>query len=769
METSSPVLIMSNPVLFPGMILPIHLTTDRDVAAIEVHMSAGRPLVVVPPLVTGGQRLSPKDLFDVGCLAQVNRCLRLGDGSLRVLIEGVERVRLQAPHACPEAGISTDYQDVPSIVADAELATQLGLKLTDGLRLLIAQDPQFPPGLTKIVDIAIDPAQLADRVAANLTLPHARQLSILGEAQVLKRLEMVLTDLAQERALQAIETRVRKDTHARLDKQQRDFYLREQIRALRTELEDTPESLDVIDDLDQRLRKAGLPESSLAEAIKDLHRLRRMPPDAAEYNVTRTWLEWLISMPWQTTTEDCKDLVAARTVLDSEHFGLDKVKDRILEHLAVTQLNPKGRSPVLCFVGPPGVGKTSLGQSIASALNRSFQRVSLGGVKDEAEVRGHRRTYVGALPGRIIHAIKRAESRNPVIVLDEIDKIGADFRGDPTSALLEVLDPEINREFVDHYLDVPFDLSGVLFVCTANMEDPIPAALHDRLEMIELPGYTQEEKIRIAENHLLPRLRSEHGLDQKPFSISSQAIQHLVEAYTHEAGLRGLVREMSSIHRKAARRFVEGSQDGFHIENAADIAEQLGPPKHFPELAEEMDQEGVSIGLAWTRAGGDILFVEATRLPGGKELKLTGKLGEVMKESAEAAMTLIQGLGSSLGLSDQQRESRAIHLHVPAGGIPKDGPSAGIAMLTAIASLLTGRKVRPFLAMSGEITLRGKVLPVGGVREKVLAARRAKIRTIILPTQNEKDLVDVPQELRRDLEYHFVDRVEQVLALALEK
>jgi ATP-dependent Lon protease len=768
MATSYPVLPLAQPVLFPGMIAHVHLTLESEVAAIETHIATGRSLIVTPPIDPNRGNPGPTDLCATGCLSQINRCIRLGDGSVRVLLEGLERVRIRDARPDPESGISARTKPAPPTVTDPDLARRLAIHLADALRQMIAADPQFPPKLAKIADIELAPDRLADRIAANLTLEYADRLHLLAETNVDARLERVLAALQQEIAFRETEIRVRKQTHARMDNQQRDFYLREQIRALRAELEDASESLDVADDLEGRLRESGMEETSLEEALKDLNRLRRMPPDAAEYNVTRTWLEWLIAMPWQQTTEDSRDLVSARTVLDSEHYGLEKVKDRILEHLAVSYLNPNGRSPVLCFVGPPGVGKTSLGQSIANALNRAFQRVSLGGVKDEAEIRGHRRTYVGALPGRIIHAIKRAGSRNPVIVLDEIDKIGADFRGDPTSALLEVLDPAINREFVDHYLDVPFDLSQVLFVCTANMEDPIPAALHDRLEIIELPGYTQEEKLRIASQHLLPRLREEHGLVDKAFDVSESAVTHLIEAYTHEAGLRGLERELSSLHRKAARSFVEGRTQPFIIDSGAAVQAQLGPPRHFPELAERVDVPGVVIGLAWTQQGGDILFVEANNLPGGKELKLTGQLGEVMKESAEAAMTLVQGRGTTLGLPEERCSSRAVHLHVPAGGIPKDGPSAGVAMVTAIASLLTGRKVKPFLAMSGEITLRGKVLPVGGVREKVLAARRAKVKTVILPRHNETDLIDVPEELRRDLTYHFVDTVDEVLGLALE-
>jgi ATP-dependent Lon protease len=495
-----------------------------------------------------------------------------------------------------------------------------------------------------------------------------------------------------------------------------------------------------------------------------------MHPDAAEYTVTRTWLEWLASMPWKTVTEDHRDLHAAKAVLDEDHYGLEKVKDRILEYLAVRQLNPTGKGPVLCFIGPPGVGKTSLGRSIAKALGRSFQRVSLGGVKDEAEIRGHRRTYVGALPGRIVHAMKRAGTRNPVLVLDEIDKIGKDFRGDPSSALLEVLDPEQNHEFSDHYLDVAFDLSQVLFICTANLQDPIPAALHDRLEMLEIPGYIQEEKLQIVRRHLLSRLREAHGLSEKQITITNGAVQYIIESYTHEAGVRNLERRLASLHRKAARLFVEGRKRPLKVDEPASVTALLGPPRHFTELAERTDVPGVAIGLAWTESGGDILFIEVTGYASaGANLKLTGQLGDVMKESVEAALSFLRSRAESLGISPLVFKDSTLHVHVPAGGIPKDGPSAGVGMVTALASLLTGRCVRSHIAMTGEITLRGKVMPVGGIKEKVLAARRAGITEVILPRKNEPDLEDIPAQLRSELTYHFVDTVDEALALTLSE
>jgi ATP-dependent Lon protease len=767
MPTLMPVIPLSRPVLFPGMIARVHLTLNSEVAAIDSHIESQRPLFVVPPRDALRVNPGPMDLHNVGCLAQATRVVRLGDGSIRVLLEGIERAAVREPRPDPESGMSAIAVPLGTSIDDPVLIDRMNLALKDGLKEMIEGDPNLPTTLSRLSEVDIDPDRLSDRVVANLTIPYEDFLAYLGEASLDNRMQMAVEFLAKEREYRSLRIAIQQRTNDRLDKQQRDFYIREQIRALRGELEGNPQGTDEADRIEAKLKDLGMPEDTLEEALKEVARMRRMPPDAAEYNVARTWLDWLTNMPWSTATEDSKDLIAARAVLDADHDGLDRVKDRILEHLAVTQLNPEGKAPILCFVGPPGVGKTTLGQSIAKALGREYQRVSLGGVKDEAEIRGHRRTYVGALPGRLINAIKRAGTRNPVIVLDEIDKLGADFRGDPTSALLEVLDPEQNSGFVDHYLDVPWDLSQVLFVCTANMADQIPSALNDRLEMIEISGYIQEEKIQIAIRHLLDRLRTEHGLEGHSLTITEPAVAHIIEAYTAEAGVRNLVRELAKLHRKAARQIVEGRTDPIRIDSKEDVFEMLGPPRHIPEIAERVDVPGVALGLAWTAAGGDILFIEATALPGAKGLKLTGSLGDVMKESAEAAMSLIHSMHDSLGVDKEHVEKRAVHVHVPQGSIPKDGPSAGVTMVTAIASLLTGREVRPYLAMSGEVTLRGKVLPVGGVREKVLAARRAGVKTVLLPKHNEKDLVDVPEKLRTDIDVHFVERVEDVLALAL--
>jgi ATP-dependent Lon protease len=764
-----PILPIREIVLLPGMITRIQITHPQAVSAVEFHLQHARPLVVVPQLGVDVDDILPEDLNPIGCLAVVQKVVRLGDGTLRLLIEGQARVSVSGVRNDPEAGLSATARPEREGVTSPEQVDALAQKVREGLKALINSQPSHVPSLGRVADLEMPPGRLADMVAANLTLPHPARLTYLNELSVDARLDKVVLDLAREQELFNIAARVQKEVQTTMDRQQREYYLREQIRGLRKELGEVPEALDEASALEKKLREAGMPAASLEEALRELERLRRMHPDAAEYTVTRTWLEWLAAMPWSVTTEDKTDIHEAARVLDEDHYGLEKVKDRILEYLAVRQLNPTGKGPVLCFLGPPGVGKTSLGRSIAKALGRNFQRVSLGGVKDEAEIRGHRRTYVGALPGRIIHAMKRAASRNPVIILDEIDKIGKDQRGDPSSALLEVLDPEQNHEFSDHYLDVAFDLSQVLFICTANQGDPIPSALYDRLEIIEIPGYILEEKLEIARRHLLPRARVAHGLREDQLQVSAEAVRGVVEAYTHEAGVRGLERQLGSLHRKVARKVVEGATEAFVVANEADVTTLLGPPRHLREVAEAATQPGIVIGLAWTEAGGDILFIEATGYSGaGGGLKLTGKLGEVMKESVEAALSVIRTRADALGIDPAVFRDGTLHVHVPAGAIPKDGPSAGVGMVTALMSLLTGRVVRPALAMTGEITLRGRVMQVGGIKEKVLAARRAGVTEVILPARNKADLEDIPAPLRSELRYHFVDTVDEVLALALE-
>lgn len=768
MRAKLPVLPLRDTVLLPGMILRLQISRPIAVAAVEQHLESGLPLLVVSQTDPQEEDLGVAELTATGTLATALKSVRLGDGTVRVLVEGIERRTLKELHDTPEGGLSAQGRALPDRVQDPEQVQLLVRKLKDAVRALFEGREGDPPALARLADLDVSPGRLADHAAANLGIPHVERLHYLMDPVVDQRLARALVDVGRELALRTITHEVDAAVQRKLDVQQREYFIREQIKGLRKELGDSAESHDDADALEARLREAGLPESAMEEVLRELSRLRRMHPDASEYHVARTWLDWLASMPWATTSEDGQDIHHARTVLDSDHFGLDKVKERILEYLAVRILKPDGKGPVLCLLGPPGVGKTSLGRSIATSLGREFQRVSLGGMKDEAEIRGHRRTYVGALPGRIVHALKKAGTRNPVIVLDEIDKLGKDFRGDPAAALLEVLDPEQNHAFVDHYLDIPLDLSQVLFVCTANQAGPIPSALRDRLEITEIPGYIEEEKLEIARRHLLPRLQQGHGLTDGQLTVTRKAIRHVVRSYTREAGVRGLEQRLAGLNRKAARAFVEGRRRPIRVDRPDQVRKMLGPPRHFPELAERTDQPGIALGLAWTEAGGDILFIEATTWPGtGEGLKLTGQLGQVMKESVETALSLVRSRARDWGIDGAVFKDATLHVHVPAGGIPKDGPSAGITMVTAILSLLTGRRVRPGLAMTGEITLRGKVLPVGGIKEKALAARRAGVTDILLPRRNETDLEDVPPPLLRDLRVHLVDHIDEVVALAL--
>ena len=768
MRANLPVLPIRDTVLLPGMIHRVQIARPAAVAALERHLGTGQPLLVVAQMDPLEEDLGVAELTSTATLARAIKSVRLGDGTIRVLLEGLERRTLHQLQEAPDGALIAQGRAAPDRIQDAEQVRLLARKLQEALRTLHEGREGDPPALARVADLDVPAGRLADHAAANLTLPHADRLPYLSDTIVDQRLARALVDVGRELALRAIGHEVDATVQRKLDKQQREFFLREQIRGLRAELGEGKESPDDADALEARLREAELPEAAMEEALRELGRLRRMHPDASEYHVARTWLEWLASMPWAKASEDHQDIRHAKRVLDTDHFGLEKVKERILEYLAVRILKPDGKGPVLCLLGPPGVGKTSLGRSVATALGREFQRVSLGGMKDEAEIRGHRRTYVGALPGRIVHALKKAGTRNPVIVLDEIDKLGKDFRGDPAAALLEVLDPEQNHGFVDHYLDVPIDLSQVLFICTANQAGPIPSALRDRLEITEIPGYIEEEKLEIARRHLLPRLLEGHGLTPGQLTVTRRAVQHVVQAYTREAGVRRLEQRLAGLNRKAARRFVEGRRRPMRVDRVDQVRALLGPPRHFPELAERMDQPGIALGLAWTEAGGDVLFIEATTWPGsGEGLKLTGHLGTVMKESVETAISLIRSRVDAWGVDPAVFKDATLHVHVPAGGIPKDGPSAGITMVTAIVGLLTGRVTAPAFAMTGEITLRGKVLPVGGVKEKVLAARRAGVTDVILPRQNGTDLEEVPEALLRDLRVHLVDHIDEVLALSL--
>ncbi len=753
-------------VVFPGMIRSIPVGRDSSIRAIEQHLEQGALLTLVPQLDPDEEDPESALMLTVGTLGRVQRTTRLPDGSLRVLVEGGERVRI-GPITLRDGATATHFTPFAEEGGDPVEVGGLSRVVTGMMAEWTRNQGMSPTDHPILAAPADDPVRVADQAAAQVPMTLADRLALLEEVSVQARLQLVADRLAVTIAGQRIDAELNLRVQAAMDGSQREFHLKEQLKAIRAELGDTYGTEADADEFQRRLLEADMPEEVRTEALREVDRLRRIHSDSGEYTVARTWLETVCDLPWGEFTVDTASLSKAQRVLDEDHHGLEKVKERLLEYLAVRQLQADSKGPILCFVGPPGVGKTSLGRSIARALGRNYGRIALGGIKDETEIRGHRRTYLGALPGRIIRALSRAGSANPVLVLDELDKLGADFRGDPASALLEVLDPEQNNAFVDHYLDVPVDLSQVLFIATANLVDPIPPALMDRLEIIEIPGYTEEEKVSIAKRFLLPRLSASHGLKgPTKVQITPEAIERVIRDYTREAGLRELERQLAAIHRKVARQVVEGKAKKVKVTDTA-LPRYLGPVRYFQEVAERVDQPGVVIGLAWTASGGDILFIEATRMPGKLSLKLTGSLGEVMKESAEAAMSWLRAHSVNLGLASEVFDA-SFHLHVPAGAIPKDGPSAGVTMVSALASLVTGRPARSRVAMTGEITLRGKVLPVGGVKEKVLAARRAGITEVILPARNEADLVDVPEELRRDLKFHFVATVDEVLQHALE-
>ncbi|MCB9685301.1 MAG: endopeptidase La [Alphaproteobacteria bacterium] len=769
---SDPVLLPTRgTVVFPGALRILACGRESSIRAVQRHLEEGAPLVLVPQLDPDEDDPLTARLSRCGVRGRVLRSTRLPDGSLRLLVEGHERIRTRGAARLTDGATTIPVDERPTSVRDPvrcrALAQEIAVRYQEYAQAtgLQAQEHQvLAPG-------ADDPEGLADQIFATTDLPLDEQIAALELPLLDHRLEKAIGHLIVQIARHTIHAEVNARVQRAMDDSQREYHLKEQLKAIRAELGEAWGSEADADRFLDRIEMADMPEEVAEEAVRETERLRRIHTDSAEYTLLRTWLETVCDLPWGISTPDPSSLGRAQKVLDRDHHGLEKAKERILEFLAVRRLEPESKGPILCFVGPPGVGKTSLGQSIAEALGRRYARIALGGTKDETEIRGHRRTYVGALPGRIVRGLVRAGSRNPVILLDELDKVGNDFRGDPASALLEVLDPEQNHSFTDHYLDLPFDLSQVLFVGTANVVDTIPAALLDRLELVEIPGYIEEDKIRIARRHLLPKLAKDHGLMQgnkRRIQVDPEALSRIVREYTREAGVRELERQLASLHRKIARKVVDGEAEDVRVK-AADVPVLLGPPRYFRELAELDSDPGVVTGVAWTPTGGDLLFVEAIRMPsssGKPSLKLTGSLGDVMKESAEAALSWLRANAATLGLAPEAFDAE-LHLHVPAGAIPKDGPSAGVTAVTAMASLLLQRPVREGLAMTGEITLRGKVLPVGGIKEKALAARRAGLKTFLLPTLNRNDLDDIPEELRKDLDFVFVDRVEEVLELAL--
>jgi ATP-dependent Lon protease len=758
-----PILPLKNTVIFPHLLAPLLVNTERSKKLIEAVM-AGPERLILSVAVKGAIEGSPRqqDLHRVGTVLRVAKMLKFPDSSYRLLVQGVARARIV------EFGPDEDYfRGRVEVLADAGEAdsveaTALARDVRDQFVALVSESPRLSDELQVLAMNVEEPSRLADLVASNLELDLAGKQAFLEELDVVARLRRARDELRRANEAMKIESEIREKVQSEMGRTQRDYMLRQQLEHIRRELGESQDEVTEVEKLRERIEAAGLPEDAHAQAVRELERLEQTPAAAAEHGVIRNYLEWIADLPWSRASQDVLSVEQARRVLDEDHWGLEKVKERIVEYIAVLSLKKDLRGPILCFVGPPGTGKTSLGRSIARALGRGFERISLGGVRDEAEIRGHRRTYVGALPGRVIQSLRRAGTRNPVFMLDEIDKVGADWRGDPSSALLEVLDPEQNSSFSDHYLEVPFDLSQVLFIATANVLDPIPAPLRDRMEVIELPGYTEEDKLEIARRYLLPRQLEANGLPAGSLEIPDETLLALTRSYTREAGVRNLEREIGAVCRKIALRVASGEAGPFRVD-AAQLSDLLGPVRFEPELAERAGRPGVAVGLAYTPAGGDILFVESSRMPGQGELRLTGSLGDVMRESAEAARSWIQSHRQELGLSADEFGKIDLHVHVPQGAVPKDGPSAGVAMVTSLTSLLTGRSAAPDVAMTGEITLRGKVLPVGGIKEKVLAAKRAGIQRVVLPERNRRDVEEIPAHLVKGLEFQYVARIDEAL------
>jgi ATP-dependent Lon protease len=767
-----PILPLRGTVLLPQAVLPLGAGRPSSIRLIEEAVQSGRLVGAVMQRDPQQEAPGLDGLHPVGTVTVIHKVVKQADGSLRLIVQGLGRFRLvDVIEREPFLRARVEAIEEPTPVSDLELEA-LVRSVRSLFEKVVSLSPALPDELINVVVSTEAPGGLADLIAATLpTLANDLKQQLLETVDVRARLQLLAGALAKEADVLELGSKIQSEVQSEVNKTQREYYLREQLKAIQKELGDTDDRMQEIETLRQKIDAAGMTEEAHKEALRELDRLAKMPPAAAEYTVARTYIDWLIAMPWSQETTDAVDLPRAHEILDEDHEGVAKIKDRILEYLAVKKIRPGGKDPILCFVGPPGVGKTSLGKSIARALGRKFHRLSLGGMRDEAEIRGHRRTYIGALPGQIAQGLRRAGSRNPVLMLDEIDKLGMDFRGDPASALLEVLDPEQNNAFRDHYLDVAFDLSRVLFITTANVMDTVPAPLRDRMEIIHLAGYTEEEKAAIARRHLVPRQAREHGLTpEQDIEFTPEALRLLARGYTREAGVRSLEREIASVCRKVARRRAEGQTEPARI-TPDTVTSFLGAPRfEFEELEQRTGVPGVVTGLAWTPAGGDILFVEATRMPGKRTLSLTGQLGDVMKESAQAALAWVRSHSGELGIAADFWEYSDIHVHVPAGAIPKDGPSAGVTMATALVSLLTGRAVRPSLAMTGEISLSGRVLPVGGIKEKVLAAHRAGVRTLILPRRNEKSLTeDVPAAVREVMTIHLVDSIPEALEVALDE
>lgn len=759
-----PLIPLRDLIVFPNLVVPLFVGRERSISALEQCMRTDHLVALVTQRAAETQDPGPGDIYDVGCVVTVLQELKLPDGTAKALVEGVQRIRIVEyletdPHLTVRVEIIEEPKQADleaqalmrNLVADFENASQLGKPIPQ--EVLVAASSIEEPG------------RLADFVTFHLSLKIEEKQQILEALDPKDRLQKTSEFLRKELEILELGSKIQNRVKESMSKSQREYFLREQLKAIQQELGQFDEIQAEVDEYKQKIEAADMPEEVAEKALKELGRLEKMPQAAAETGVIRTYLDWLTGLPWTVSDEEKLDLVAAQEILDEDHYGLEKVKERVLEYLAVHKLTDHMRGPILCFVGPPGVGKTSIGKSIARALNRQFIRMSLGGVRDEAEIRGHRRTYVGALPGRIIQSISQAGTNNPVFMMDEIDKLGMDFRGDPTSALLEVLDPEQNNSFQDHYLEAPFDLSDVMFITTANLLDPIPPALRDRMEVIHFPGYTEDEKLHIARRYLVPKQLKEHGLTTKMLSMADSALREIIRRYTREAGVRNLERQIATICRQVARKVVEGETGKTSVTGKV-VHDYLGPEKFTFGLAEKKDEVGVATGLVWTEVGGDVIFIEATTMKGKGGLTLTGQLGDVMRESAQAAVSWIRANAAALGIDADFAESLDLHIHVPAAAIPKDGPSAGITMATALVSVLKGVPVRRKVAMTGEITLRGRVLPIGGLKEKLLAAHRAGIKTVLIPKENVRDLELVPEHVRTEMEIVPVASMNEVLELA---
>jgi ATP-dependent Lon protease len=767
---SLPILPVRDIVIFPYMILPLFVGRDVSIKAIEQAMDDDKLILLVSQKDVNIENPTKEDLYTVGTVGTILRMLKLPDGRLKILVQGFAKAKItefintEPYYSGRIEKIFDDKQSDLSVEVEA-----LMRNVKEFVDKSLALGKSFLPDIIVLIENIEEPGRLADLVASNLGLKADLAQELLEETDPIVRLQKISEILGREVDLLLVQQKIQSDVKGEIDKTQREYFLREQMKAIQKELGEIDEKTEEIMELRQKIDQAKMPEKVEKEAMKQINRLEKMHQDSAEAGTIRTYIDWLVEIPWSKSTKDNLNLKKAKKVLDEDHYDLEKIKERILEYLGVRKLKDKMKGPILCFVGPPGVGKTSLGKSIARALGREFFRMSLGGMRDEAEIRGHRRTYVGAMPGRIIQGIKTTGTNNPVFMLDEVDKIGMDFRGDPASALLEVLDPEQNNSFADHYLGVPFDLSNVMFITTANQIDPIPSPLRDRMETLSLSGYTAEEKIGIARNYLIPKQLTEHGITEKNITINNNALLQVITHYTGEAGVRNLEREIANLCRKVARKIAEGNKIKKYSISSSNLSKYLGVPKYLPEEEIKKDEVGVSTGLAWTEAGGDIIYIESTIMKGKGGLNLTGQLGDVMKESAHAALSYIRSKAKKLGISNTVFSNNDIHVHVPAGAIPKDGPSAGITMATSLASAFTGRSVHKNIAMTGEVTLRGRVLPIGGLKEKSLAAKRMGIHTIIIPKRNEKDLEDIPKYIRKDLKFVPVETMDEVLKKALKR